>query len=117
VDERPASESESREIAHARAGGGPRLARSARQLIGVRVDGATIAHVSALLGALFIVAGAGYLFKAWNLLTPPRARCSGLVHDVHVRLPLFGFSWRSPSSSCGAHLQTLCGGDGSSGRL
>ena len=44
------------------------MARSALQLAGVRIESGTVAHVSALLGALFIVAGAGYLLKAWNLL-------------------------------------------------
>ena len=91
VDERPASESESRE-SRMRGPEAAQMARSARQLIGVRVDGATIAHVSALLGALFIVAGAGYLFKAWNLLYSTAGTVFGAGYtDVHVRLPLVRF--------------------------
>ena len=69
------------------------MARSARQLIGVRVEGGTVAHVSALLGALFIVAGAGYLLKAWNLLYSTSGTVFGAGYtDVHVRLPLIRVS-------------------------
>ena len=88
VDERSASESESRDP-RSRGPEAAQMARNARQLIGVRVDGGTIAHVSALLGALFIVAGAGYLLKAWNLLYSTSGTVFGAGYtDVHVRLPL-----------------------------
>jgi uncharacterized membrane protein (UPF0182 family) len=65
------------------------MARSARQLVGVRVDGGTVAHASALLGTLFIVGAAGYLSKAWNLLYSTSGTVFGAGYtDVHVRLPL-----------------------------
>ena len=41
------------------------------------------------LGALFILAGAGYLLKAWNLLYSTSGVVFGAGYtDVHVRLPL-----------------------------
>jgi len=61
----------------------------ARLLASVHVEGSTVTHVSALLGVLFVLGGAGYLLKAWNLLYST----SGVVYgagytDIHVRLPL-----------------------------
>ena len=48
-----------------------------------------VAHISALLGALFILAGAGYLLKAWNLLYSTSGVVFGAGYtDVHVRLPI-----------------------------
>ncbi|MCL4465055.1 MAG: UPF0182 family protein [Chloroflexi bacterium] len=85
VQERAVSESE----APSRAPEAAQMARSARQLAGVRVDNSTVAHVSALLGALFILAGTGYLLKAWNLLYSTSGVVFGAGYtDVHVRLPL-----------------------------
>ena len=66
-----------------------KMARNALQLAKVRVDRGTVAHVSALLGALFIVGGVGYLLKAWNLLYSTAGVVFGAGYtDVHVRLPL-----------------------------
>ena len=85
VQERPVSESET----PSRGPEAAQMARSVRQLAGVRVDRGTVAHVSALLGALFIVGGAGYLLKAWNLLYSTSGVVFGAGYtDVHVRLPL-----------------------------
>ena len=59
------------------------------QVSGVRIESGAVAHVSALLGALFIVAGVGYLLKAWNLLYSTSGAVFGAGYtDVHVRLPL-----------------------------
>jgi uncharacterized protein len=69
-----------------------KMARSALQVASVRIDRGAVAHVSALLGALFILAGAGYLFKAWNLLYSTAGTVFGAGYtDVHVRLPLIRF--------------------------
>ncbi len=67
-----------------------KMARSALQLTGgVHIDRGTVAHVSALLGALFILSGAGYLLKAWNLLYSTAGAVFGAGYtDVNVRLPL-----------------------------
>jgi uncharacterized membrane protein (UPF0182 family) len=66
-----------------------KMARSALQLARVRVDRGAVSHVSALLGALFIVGGVGYLLKAWNLLYSNAGVVFGAGYtDVHVRLPL-----------------------------
>ncbi len=69
-----------------------KMARSAVRAAGVHVDRRTVAHVSGLLGALFILAGAGYLLKAWNLLYSTSGAVFGAGYtDVHVRLPLIRF--------------------------
>jgi uncharacterized membrane protein (UPF0182 family) len=66
-----------------------KMARSALQSAGVRIERGVVSHVSALLGALFIVAGAGYLLKAWNILFSTSGVVFGAGYtDVHVRLPL-----------------------------
>ncbi len=67
-----------------------KMARSAAlQVAGVRIDRGAVAHISALVGALFILAGAGYLLKAWNLLYSTSGAVFGAGYtDVHVRLPL-----------------------------
>ena len=65
------------------------MARSAVQVAGVRIDRGpwlTSPHSS---GALFFVAGAGYLLKAWNILYSTSGAVFGAGYtDVHVRLPL-----------------------------
>jgi uncharacterized membrane protein (UPF0182 family) len=67
-----------------------KMARSAAlQVAGVRIDPGAVAHISALVGALFILAGAGYLLKAWNLLYSTSGVVFGAGYtDIHVRLPL-----------------------------
>ena len=66
-----------------------KMARSALQMAGVHIDRGTVAHVSALLGVLFILSGAGYLLKAWNLLYSTSGRgFRRRLHRRHVRLPL-----------------------------
>ncbi len=48
-----------------------------------------VAQLSALLAALFIVGGLGYLLKAWNLLFSTAGAVFGAgFTDVHVRLPI-----------------------------
>lgn len=65
------------------------VARRTLELANLHVDRSLVAHVSALLGAIFIIAAAGFLLKAWNLLYST----SGVVFgagftDVNVRLPI-----------------------------
>jgi uncharacterized membrane protein (UPF0182 family) len=68
------------------------ITRAARRVTGVRVEDNAVAHVSALLGALFILGGAGYLLKAWNLLYSGAGVVFGAGYtDTHVRLPLIRF--------------------------
>lgn len=55
----------------------------------LRVRPQTIAHLSALLAALLILGGLGYLLKAWNLLFSTAGVVYGAGYtDVHVRLPI-----------------------------
>ncbi len=59
------------------------------RVTGVDVEPGTVAHISALLGALFVVGGAGYLLQAWGLLYSTAGVVFGAGYtDVHVRLPL-----------------------------
>jgi hypothetical protein len=59
------------------------------ELAGVRIAGSAVGHISALLGAIFIVAGGGCLLRAWNLLYSTSGITFGAGYtDVHVRLPL-----------------------------
>ena len=65
------------------------MARGALGFAGVRIESSAVTHISALLGALFILGGVGYLLKAWNLLYST----SGVVFgggftDIQLRLPL-----------------------------
>ena len=85
VTENPAATAERR----ARGPQAPPTLSSLRQMADVHVEKGTVAHVSALLGALFILAGAGYLLKAWNLLYSTSGVVLGAGYtDIHVRLPL-----------------------------
>ena len=63
--------------------------RDVLELAGVRIAGSAVGHISALLGAIFIVAGGGCLLRAWNLLYSTSGITFGAGYtDVHVRLPL-----------------------------
>ena len=60
-----------------------------RSQIDVNLSGRAIAHLSAILGAVFAVVGAGQLFRAWNLLYSTAGASYGASYtDVAVRLPL-----------------------------
>ena len=60
-----------------------------RQGIGVQTERGAVAHLSALLGAIFIVTGLGYFLKAWGLLYSTSGVVFGAGNtDVNVRLPL-----------------------------
>ena len=53
------------------------------------LESGAVIHLSALIGALFILGGVGYLFQAWNLLYSTSGVVFGVGYtDVHVRLPL-----------------------------
>ncbi len=85
VEQRPVAESN----APAQGQDAVKMARAALQATGVRIERGAVAHISGLLGALFILAGAGYLLKAWNLLYSTSGVVFGAGYtDVHVRLPL-----------------------------
>jgi len=63
--------------------------RHIRRISGIHFEGSAIAQLSALLGALFVLAGLGYLMKAWNLLLSNSGAAFGAGYtDVHVRLPI-----------------------------
>jgi uncharacterized membrane protein (UPF0182 family) len=71
------------------AGAGAQVVRS---ITGFQIESNAVAHVSALVGALFLIAGAGYLLKAWNLLYSTAGVVYGAGYtDVNVRLPLIRF--------------------------
>jgi uncharacterized membrane protein (UPF0182 family) len=57
--------------------------------INVRLQGRAVAHLSALLGLVFVLVGIGQLFKAWNLLYSKAGVVFGAGYtDVHARLPI-----------------------------
>ena len=73
--------------AHA-AGGARGRAGLARAGASTSSEGAVI-HISALVAALFILGGLGYLFEAWNLLYSTAGVVFGAGYtDVHLRLPM-----------------------------
>jgi uncharacterized membrane protein (UPF0182 family) len=60
-----------------------------RQIRRVRVERNVAAHLSALLAALFILGGLGYLLKAWNLLFSTSGVVFGAGYtDLTLRLPI-----------------------------
>ena len=60
-----------------------------RQIRRVRVHRNVVAHLSALLAALFILGGLGYLLKAWNLLFSTAGVVFGAGYtDLALRLPI-----------------------------
>jgi uncharacterized protein len=74
------------------------IANRVRQSIGVQSESGAVAHLSALLGAIFIVAGLGYFIKAWGLLYSTSGVVFGAGYaDVSLRLPLIrvlmGIAW------------------------
>ncbi len=70
----------------------PPQARAADQLSrvgGLRIEEGAAIHLSALMAALFILGGIGYLFRAWNLLYSTAGVVYGVGYtDLHVRLPM-----------------------------
>jgi uncharacterized membrane protein (UPF0182 family) len=66
-----------------------KVARHAIEVAGTHIDKSFVAHISGLLAALFILSGAGYVLKAWNLLYSTSGVFFGAgFTDVHVRLPI-----------------------------
>ncbi len=66
-----------------------RVAESMSRVTGFHVEPRAVAHLSALVGALFVVGGIGYLFSAWDLLYSTAGAVFGAGYtDVHVRLPM-----------------------------
>jgi uncharacterized membrane protein (UPF0182 family) len=54
----------------------------------LRPQGVAIAHLSALLAALFLVVGAGYILKAWDYLVSAGTVVAGAGYtDVHAGIP------------------------------
>jgi hypothetical protein len=72
-----------------------RLAGAARGLtrtFPLTVADGTTAHLSALLGALFLLGAVGYVLDAWDLLYSTAGAVFGAAYtDVHVRLPVMRF--------------------------
>ncbi|MEI6452846.1 MAG: UPF0182 family protein, partial [Actinomycetes bacterium] len=57
--------------------------------IDVKLGGRAVAHLSAILAAIFVVVGVGQLFRAWRLLYSTAGAVYGAGYtDVHIRLPL-----------------------------
>ena len=60
-----------------------------RSQVDVDLSGRAIAHLSAMLAAVFVVIGVGQLFRAWDLLYSTAGATYGAGYtDVVVRLPL-----------------------------
>jgi hypothetical protein len=56
---------------------------------GLHIEEGAAIHLSALMAALFILGGVGYLFRAWNLLYSTAGVVYGVGYtDLHVRLPM-----------------------------
>jgi uncharacterized membrane protein (UPF0182 family) len=57
--------------------------------VDIKLGGRAVAHLSALLAAIFIVVGIGQLFKAWDLLYSTAGAIYGAAYtDVVIRLPM-----------------------------
>ncbi len=57
--------------------------------VDIKLGGRAVAHLSAILAAIFIVVGIGQLFKGWSLLYSTAGAIYGAAYtDVVVRLPL-----------------------------
>lgn len=57
--------------------------------VDVKLGGRAIAHLSALLAAIFVVVGIGQLFQAWDLVYSTAGAIYGAAYaDVVVRLPM-----------------------------
>jgi uncharacterized membrane protein (UPF0182 family) len=57
--------------------------------IDLKLGGRAVAHLSALLAAIFVVTAVGQLFRGWNLLYSTAGAVFGAGYtDVHIRLPL-----------------------------
>ena len=57
--------------------------------IDLKLGGRAVAHLSALLAAIFVVVGIGQLFKAWDLVYSSAGAIYGAAYtDVVVRLPM-----------------------------
>jgi uncharacterized membrane protein (UPF0182 family) len=55
--------------------------------ISIKLGGSAVAHLSAILGVIFIVVGVGQLFQAWGLLYSTAGAIYGAANtDVNVRL-------------------------------
>jgi uncharacterized protein len=55
----------------------------------IKLGGRAVAHLSAILAAIFVVVGIGELFRGWRLLYSTAGAIYGAGYtDVHVRLPL-----------------------------
>ena len=55
--------------------------------IDIKLGGSAVAHLSGILGAIFIVVGIGQLFQAWDLLYSTAGAIYGAANtDVNVRL-------------------------------
>jgi uncharacterized protein len=66
-------------------------ARGAAQIpqVDLKLGGRAVAHLSAVLAALFVVTGIGQLFRGWSLLYSTAGAVFGAGYtDVHIRLPL-----------------------------
>ena len=79
--------------AAAEAGPSPfaRVQQQAPQIpqIDLKLGGRAVAHLSALLAAIFVVVGIGQLFKAWDLLYSTAGAIYGAAYtDVAIRLPM-----------------------------
>lgn len=60
-----------------------------RSQVDVNLGGRAIAHLSAILAAIFVLVGVGQLFRAWDLLYSTAGASYGASYtDVVVRLPL-----------------------------
>ena len=64
-------------------------ARFRRPQLSVHMPARAVAHLSALLGAAFVVTAVGQLFKAWDMLLGSSGVVFGAGYtDVHARLPV-----------------------------
>jgi uncharacterized membrane protein (UPF0182 family) len=65
------------------------VADTVTRLRGLRAEPHAVAHLSALVAALFVVGAAGYLLRTWMLLYSTAGVVFGAGYtDLHVRLPL-----------------------------
>jgi len=71
-------------FARAQRAGAPQMPQ-----IDIKLGGRAVAHLSGILAAIFVVVGAGQLFRGWGLLYSTAGAIYGAGYtDVHIRLPL-----------------------------
>ena len=99
--------------------GGPFARSPGQPSVGfvVRPRRQSVAHISVLLGIILAMAGAGYIFKAWDLLFASDGVVAGAGYtDIHAALPGMRIMMVSAGRSARCSSPTASGGGAGAGR-